>query len=65
MSKLGRSSGHGHRSTLSSRWKIQLLAQALPAYAQAQTGSTTAGASTSNTTQAAKLAAATLNRLAA
>ncbi len=65
MSKLGRSSGSGQNATLSARWKIHLLAEALPMYAQTQAGAATTSPGSGSTTQAAKLAAAALHRLAA
>jgi hypothetical protein len=57
MTTLGRSSGsasaHSHLAT-SSRWKLHLLAQALPAYAQAQAGAPAQGTTASQTTPASQ-----------
>jgi len=70
LAKLAHGSGgsHSHHDAAASRWKVHLLAQALPAYAQARTDAAasqdpTAAAATP-TLQGAQLAADTLKQLA-
>jgi hypothetical protein len=80
LAKLGRGSGnsHSHHDVAASRWKMHLLAQALPAYAQAQAAKAANAANAANaaaapdpttpaatsTLQGARLAADSLRQLA-
>jgi hypothetical protein len=70
LAKLGRGSGntHSHHDAAASRWKVHLLAQALPAYAQAQAATAAsqdpAAPAATPTLQGAQLAADSLRQLA-
>lgn len=70
LAKLGRGSSdsHSHHNAAASRWKMHLLAQALPAYAQAQAATAAsqdpAAPAATPTLQGAQLAADSLRQLA-